>query len=780
MKRHEYDETIMIFLKPYLLFALISVLFFCSCGNTKYLPEGEALYTGANIKVEDSLVAKSKRKTIKEEVAGLTRPKPNKKMLGMRVKLWAYNIAGKKRTSEKGILGWLKFKFGEPPVLMSDVNLSLNEQIINSHLENQGYFKTAVDSDTITRRKKGAANYVVRPGVQYTINDVKFVLDSSEIGKAIQRTTRRSLLKNGNPYNLSIIKTERDRIDSRLKNRGFYYFNPDFIIVDVDSTIGGNKVNMFVKIKNTTPRQAKEIYKINDIFIFPGYRLNNLNAADTATKNSAFYKDKYYVVDRNRLYNPVMFERTMLFKPGDTYSRNEHNQTLNRLISLGLFKFVKNRFEDVPDVDSPKLNTYYYLTPYPKKSLNMEVSGTTKSNDLTGSIINVGWRNRNTFKGGELFGIKAYGGFEIQYGGQFKGYNTYRYGLEGMLSFPQFIVPVFKLNTSGGFVPKTNIKLGYDWLTKQKQYTLNSFRVEYGYVWKESVAKEHQLYPVSVNYVQPVNVTAEYMESAKDDVTLQKAIDKQFIIGSNYTYTYNTLLATKSKNGFYFKGGIDLSGNIAGLFVKGDVKNYDTAKILNAAFSQYARFDADFRVYRKLGANSVWASRLLAGVGIPYRNSSSLPYIKQFFSGGNNSLRGFRSRSVGPGAYNPVDSTTDVYPDQSGDIKLEFNTELRAKLFSIVYGALFVDAGNIWLFNENPQQPGGKFSKNFMKEIAVNAGVGLRFDVSILVLRLDLGIPLRKPWLPDGERWVLDQVNFGDSQWRKDNLILNVAIGMPF
>ncbi|MBV4359461.1 translocation and assembly module lipoprotein TamL [Pinibacter aurantiacus] len=763
-------------------FALYIILFgvfiISSCNNTKYLPEGEALYTGSKIKVVDSVYSKKKKKAIKEQVEDLTRPKPNKTILGLRIKLYAYNIAGKNRTSEKGLFGWLKFKFGEPPVLMSSVNLGINEQILANHLENKGFFQAAVKGDTVVKRKKGEAIYTVVPGVQYTINEVKFDVDSSDLKKAIVRTERRTLLKKGDPYDLDVIKAERERIDTRLKNKGFYYFNQDFIIVDVDSTIGKNQVNMYVRVKTGTPAAAKEIYRINDIFIYPSYRLNNVNPADTTAKNAFYYKG-YYVVDRKHLYKPQMFERAMLFKTDSIYNRRDHNQTLQRLTSLGLFKFVKNRFEDAPNVDSPKLNTYYYLTPYPKKSVNTEIAGTTKSNDLTGSQITIAWKNRNTFKGGELFTIKTYGGFEIQYGGQFNGYNTFRYGIEGTLSFPQFIVPVFKLNTSGGYVPKTNITLGYDWLNKQKQYTLNSFRVAYGYVWKETLAKEHQLYPISVNYVQPINVTQQYRDSAENNVTLQKAIEKQFILGSTYSYTYNTLLTSRRKDGLYFRGGVDLSGNIVGLFTKNDIKNGDTAKIFNAPFSQYARFDADFRIYHKIGTTTIWANRIFAGVGFPYKNSSSLPYVKQFFAGGNNSLRGFRSRSVGPGSYIYPD-TSGFYPDQSGDIRLELNTELRAKLFSIVYGAVFVDAGNIWLYNENPAQPGGKFTKHFLNDIAVNTGFGLRFDVSILVLRLDLGIPLRKPWYPDGQKWVLDQIDLGNSQWRKDNLVLNIAIGYPF
>jgi outer membrane protein insertion porin family len=224
---------------------------------------------------------------------------------------------------------------------------------------------------------------------------------------------------------------------------------------------------------------------------------------------------------------------------------------------------------------------------------------------------------------------------------------------------------------------------------------------------------------------------------------------------------------------------MDLSGNVAGLITNPNAKKGDTARIFNAAFSQYVKTEADARYYLQISDNVIWANRVIAGFGLPYGNSGSLPFIKQFFVGGTNSIRAFRSRSLGPGTYRDTSNSTFL-ADQSGDIKMELNTELRAKLFSIVHGAIFVDAGNVWLYNEDPNKPGSKFTKDFMNQLAVGGGAGLRFDISFLVLRLDLAIPFRKPWLPPGERWVLDKIDFKSAAWRRENLIFNLGIGYPF
>lgn len=750
--------------------AFITVM--ASCSNTKYLPAGESLYTGATVKVEGPTTKKKERKVLKVDLEALTRPRPNRKMLGMRIRLLAYNLAGNPK-KETSLRGKLKYKFGEPPVLLSSVALQKNADILANTLDNRGYFRSTVTADTIVKRRKAQVIYNVRAAQQYTIAKVAFEVDSSSfIGSSILSTEPKSLLKTGRPFNLEMIKDERTRIDAALKENGFYFFSPDFLLIDADSTIGDHKVNVYLTLKPATPKNAKELYTIKDVYLYTNYRLN-VAGDDTSKKNATFYNG-FYVYDRQKRYKPKLFLQSMQFDQGDVYNRTDHNLSLNRLVTMGVFKFVKNRFE-VAGGPFSQLNAFYYLTPYPKKSLRLEVTGTTKSNNLAGGLVTLAWRNRNTFRAGELFTISASGGAEVQYSAAQKGYNVYRGGLEASMSFPRFLIPFWQINKKGGFVPKTTVTVAYDMLNKQKLYTINSFRTSYGYSWKESIDKEHTFNPIAVNYVQPLSVSAEYEAAAQNDVNLRKVIEKQFVLGSNYNYTYNGLAEGKNMNAIYFSGTVDIAGNVAGL-IAGKGNPDKPSQIFGKGFSQFVKGEGDFRVYRRVGDNSSWANRIIAGVGYPYGNSREIPYVKQFFIGGNNSLRAFRTRAIGPGTFRDTSSIAD----QSGDLKLELNTEFRTKIYSIFNAAAFIDAGNIWLYRENVNKPGAAFSKDWYRELAVGAGLGLRVDVSILILRLDVAFPLRKPWLPEGSRWVLDKVDFGSAAWRRENLIYNIAIGYPF
>lgn len=758
----------------YYALLVLSLIVFYSCSSTKNLPPGDALYTGAKIDIKDDKVSNKKKKALRTQLNGLTRPKPNQRFLGMPFKLYIYNKFAK---AKKGPGKWIREKWGQEPVLLSDVNLNTNVQVLQNFLINKGYFHAQVNGDTTVKSKKASAEYAVQTSDQYHIQQVQFRGDSTVLPQTIRQTMPKTLLKSNDPFDLQVITSERQRIDNYLKEHGFYFFSPENLLVKADTTVGNNKVDLFVTVKPETPANARKVYRIKDVFIYTGFNIEP-GQMDTSKTGATFYEG-YYVIDRRNVFKPKLFQQSMAFNPGDVYNRTDHNASISRLISMNIFKFVKNRFEVVPDTDSALLNSYYYLTRLPKKSLRLELNGSTKSNNLTGSNITLSWRNRNALRGGEQFVVKASAGFEIQYSGQFKGYNTFRLGIEPSLSFPRFLVPFINFNTKGGFLPRTTVMVGYDILQRQKLYTMNSFRTSWGYSWKESIEKEHQLNPIEINYVQPIEVTDEYRDSAKENPTLYTAIDTQFILGSSYSYTYTNVINYKPVNGFFFNGGIDLSGNIAGLVMGANIKKMDTAKIVGKQFSQFTRLQGDFRFYRRIGENSVWANRAFAGIGIPYGNSSVLPYIKQFFSGGNNSIRAFRSRTVGPGTYE-APQVNESLAEQPGDIKLELNTELRFPLISIMQGAVFVDAGNVWLFNEDTTKPGSLFTSKFLNELAVGTGVGIRFDLSFLILRLDLGIPIRKPWLPKGEQWVFNKIDWGNSEWRKQNLVFNLAIGYPF
>jgi len=764
-----------LFKKAYHFFIGSMIFFFASCSNTKYLPSNEALYIGAGIKMDSSDLSHKLNKKISSDLLTLVRPKTNSKILGLRIKLFAYNIAGNPK-KQKSLRGWLKNKFGEPPVLAGDIDVNHNSKVLESYMQNKGYFQALVYGDTIIRNKKAKAIYHIQSGIQYLIDTVTLVRDSSKPNKAIAADFSETLLQKRKPFDLDVIKLERIRIDADLKENGFYFFSPDYLIANADSSLGSHKVNLYVKTKKEVPDEAQHPYDIKDVFIFANYSLRG-SGNDTSRENAVHYKN-FYLVDTMHLFKPGLFDEMLRFKPGDSYTRSDHNLTLSRLVNLGLFKFVKNRFEIAKGTDSPMLNTFYYLTPMPKKSLHTEIYGTSKSDNLIGTQLNLGWKNRNIFRGGEILSIDAYGGFEVQYSSNTQGYDTYHAGLDNKLAFPRFIIPFFNLNTTGAFVPKTNIELGYDFLNKIRLYTLNSFRGSFGYDWKENAQKEHRLNPIAITYVQPLNVTQEYKDSALTNPTLLLAIQKQFILGSEYNFTYNQLIGKQPANAIYFSQNLDLSGNIAGLLSGADTKKGKTVYLFGLDFSQYVRTESDFRYYHKEGM-TVWANRIDIGFGYPYGNSTALPFIKQFFVGGTNSLRAFRSRSVGPGTYAPADQT-NFLPDQSGDIKLEMNTELRAKLFSIVNGAIFVDAGNVWLYNADTARPGGQFSGQFLQQLAVGTGVGLRFDISILIVRLDVAFPLRKPYLPEGQRWVINQIDFGSGNWRSNNLVFNLGIGYPF
>lgn len=759
-------------MNKHLLYYMFGILLFAtSCSNTKYLKEGELLYVGGSVKVEGKEIPRKERKALKKELEDLLRPKPNAKILGLRPKLYFYNIAGTPK-KDKGFRHWLKYKVGQAPVLFSQVDLQYNADVLRNYSENKGFFKVQVTSDSTRRKKKATAEYIVKPGKQYKIKQVSFPEDSSEVAKAIRKIKRRTLLKVGNAYDLETIKAERERIDERLKERGFFYFGPDFIKIQVDSTVGTQEVDLIVKVKEETPAKAKEIYKINDIVVYPNFSLRD--STQNVDESTVQYKD-FTIIDKEDTFDPRIFDRTLYFYKNDVYNRTDHNLSLNRLVNLGTFKFVKNQFKPA-DTTGNYLDAYYYLTPLPKKSIRIEVLGKTNSANYTGTELNVNWSNRNTFKGAELLTISAFGGMEVQVSGQNNGFNVYRVGGEANLIWPRFIGP-FKLKPSSGFVPKTKATIGYEFQHRSKLYSLNTFKGSFGYLWKENVRKEHQLNVTEITFVSPQNVTALYQRQADTVPALAKVIEKQLIFGPTYSYTFTNTMRKRKKHTIYFKGGIDLSGTITGLATGANVRDGKSVAIFDVPFSQFVRLEADFRHYLRLGDESQLASRIIVGSGFAYGNSEQMPFIKQFFIGGTNSIRAFRARSIGPGSFEPeVDA--GFLPDQSGDLKLELNTEYRTTLFSIVKGAVFVDAGNIWLFND--PEPTKNFSKKFIDELAVGAGVGLRFDLSFLVLRTDLAFPLRKPYLPEGQRWVLDGISFGSGSWRKENLVFNLAIGYPF
>jgi outer membrane protein insertion porin family len=319
--------------------------------------------------------------------------------------------------------------------------------------------------------------------------------------------------------------------------------------------------------------------------------------------------------------------------------------------------------------------------------------------------------------------------------------------------------------------------LGYELYRRQLFYTKNLFRLQYDFTWKQNIRNEFTFAPFSLSYLNATSVTDTFYKQALITPAILLNVYSEAILGTYFSYTYNSAQRNR-KNKIYFNASLDLSGNIAGLIT--GAKRFREKTIFGTPFAQYVKTDFDLHYTRALPNKWDFANRIQLGIGMPYSNSALLPFSKQYIIGGSSSIRGFRIRSLGPGTYKPTAENQRFFQIIGGDYKILFNSELRIPFTPSISGAIFFDAGNIWTKDTLLFGPAGKLSKNWYKEIAVASGFGIRFDATVLIIRADLGIPLRKPFLPDGQRWVLNQFNFGSGAWRRDNLILNIALGLPF
>lgn len=774
--------------KTYLLFCILAI-FLSSCSVTKHLPAGESLYIGAKVKVvADSGISKVEIKQVETLLTDFVKPKPNSNVFGFPYKVWFYYLLGEPK-GEKGLRSFVRKRLGEPPVLASKSVTAANTKQIGFLLNNEGYFRSFATGELSDNKRKSTAIYTTTLHQRYFLDSITIApQDTAILAKAYNGKNQISLLKTGAPYRFDLISGERARIDNVLKRRGYYYFQPDFILIEADSSIGNHKVNLTLKIKPSTSQVNRKIYHIRDIHVLADY--GEIILGDTLNdKGKEVVFEGIKVNDRTDSFKPKIFSQAIGFRRGGRYSSNVQDISLSRLINLnGNFKFVKNTFNLVPRSDSALLDVYYYLTPLKAKSILLDVNASTKSNSFTGTNLSVSWLNKNTFGGAESLKITATAGLDFQVGGAsatLGAINSNKYSIEGVLTIPRFVIPFVKTNPARNqALPKTNIGAGYEVLNRGGLYDLTSLKATMGYAWKQNNTLEHSFTPISINLVK-ANVSEAFTEDifrSDNPAAFDQILSDRLIMSSGYTINYTPTSRVNSKHLFTFSGGVEVAGNLASLLSKIGSQNNVPETLFRIPISQYARLDADIRYSYTVNKTLKIANRFVLGYGLPYGNSISLPFTKQYSAGGNNSIRAFTARSIGPGAYRSTGAISNVFlGSQTGDIKLELNTELRAKFNKYINGAFFIDAGNVWMQKDaDAYGPEGIFGADFYKQIAIGTGIGLRLDFSYLVLRFDLATPVRKPFLPEGDRWVLKYFNLKDANWRSENLVLNIAVGYPF
>ncbi len=766
------------------LFFFVFIAAFYSCSITRDVPENE--YLLAHTKVH---ITNPNKQIEPDDLLYYLQQRPNKKLFGLlQYKLMLHNI---------------KDKWGEPPEILDKALVTKSEEQMKKYLNNRGYYNSEVKGEVIPiKPKKANVVYNVTLSEPYRINKIEYDIHDDSIKSIIVKSIDKSLVRPGDVFNIYTLDDERSRIAEVLNENGYFSFTKDYIAYEVDTALKSRKANLKVLIKNILLQPKKpgekpievkhKIYYVNNIYIYPDF---NSVSSDTLVYDTLTIKKIRKKHSQPLLYN-FLFHPPLKIKPGfvansiflennKKYNLLDAKLTFQKLNELQIYKYVNINFNEVkPDSTLFKTGKNYLdcnirLTRSPLHSYSIEGQGTNSGGDLgMGGYLT--YKNKNLFRGGEVFTIRLKLALEARQLGIPKEqqnsylllFNTIEYGIDATLTIPKFLAPFRQERISRYFRPKTLVNAGYTFQDQQDYMRIIS-NVSFGYNWPGSQFSKHILFPIDVNLIK-VNTTPAFDSIlAQESERVKNQYTNHLIFALRYSYILNTQELGKLKNFFYFRGNIEPAGNlIDGIMSLANVPKNDEGyrTLFGLRYSQYAKFDLDFRYYIAKNKNHTFAFRSFFGIAIPYGNSVDVPYEKGFYGGGANGLRAWPLRYLGPGSY----TTEGANLERVGDIMIEENFEFRFGIYKELRGALFCDVGNIWLLKEDPTFPGGKFNINtFIGQLASDVGVGVRLDFSYFVLRFDFAQRITDPALPAGQRFVI-----GSYKWF--NPYMNLGIGYPF
>lgn len=738
------------------------------------------------------------------DLTNFAQPKPNKKFLGLfRHRVWIYDMfSGDKDTKFKM---WMRNRIGTAPVLM-DTNMVDNSLVpMRVYLNNKGYFGAEVTRKISTIGAGKSVEFNTHTSDPFSFGDIRYSINDDSITYFVNKLKSGSLIQSGKQYDAYLMRDERERLTRELKDLGYYAFLREYIFFEVDTNKRSKLANINIIFKNvrrnnlnpddTIAEMPHLRYYINNVFINSSQRVQ---AGDTLfTIDTLVY---YRNSDSAGIGNPdfsLVFRdsprmraealaRNIFVKPGEPYSQQNVNLTYNRLQNLELTRFVSVNVGQPKEVGSitsggiALLDCDIKMVRSPVNMYTIEAEGTN-----AGGFIGLGgslnYRNRNIFRGFETLKMKLYGAFEIQpaigVGDETdkKLFNSHETGFQTGLDFPRILSPVKVGQGIENSRAKTSIMLGFNYQRKV-EYLRYISSLTMGYEWNSSPKIRHTFTPFDISSISITrdSLFTEYLYSLNDPKLLNQYTD-HLIMAMKYSFVFNNQNLMAGKNFFYFRLNLESAGNLLNLtrnLTNAEPNENGDYTLFGIQFAQYVRTDIDFRYYRTLTENQKVVYRAAFGIGIPYGNSSSLPFEKGFNAGGANGLRGWPVRSLGPGGYIKSDSITY---ENIGDIWIEANLEYRFPIYSFLKGSLFTDIGNIWLLKPNDDFPEGEFRfDRLFKTMGLDAGVGFRFDFSFFIFRIDGGLPLHDPGKPSQEKWM----RFSKFQLRDINW--NFGIGFPF
>ncbi len=764
------------------------LLVITSCNPTKYVPEGDTLLDKNTIVVNNDGVKKA-------NLEPYIRQKPNKRIFGTRFYLGLYNLSNINK--EKWPHTWLR-NIGEEPAIFDISATERTKNQIQSYVASKGFFDGNVSDSIETKDRRSEVTYNVELTTPYTIRNLIYEIADSNIQKFCFFDSVNCLIERGKPYDVDVLQSEQKRFERFIKERGFYGFSGDHIVFKVDSTIGNRQVDIYYVVRNATlvdnlnriTQTPHAIYAVKDIYIYPDYvpkEALERGEEYLSTVDTIDYKGYYFVTSGKKQeikYDLIL--QALYLKPGELYNLTNAEQSQSHLLSLNVYRLVNINYNEVEEVSDQQvspvmLNCNILLTLLTQQSYKVELEG-TNSQGYFGGAVNLIYQHKNLFHGAELFSMKLKGAYEALRPDSGKLRSIQEYGVETSLRLPKFMLPFIKTE---GFIkkynPSTTFLAAYNYQA-MPWYTRTIATATFGYNWKAGNYQEHIVNPLQLNLVKLPPGSIDPVFAAGLSPTQLKSYEDVMIFGGGYSFIFNNQKIQKKRDYWFLRINAETAGNMTSLVEKlsGTGKTDGTYTILGLPFAQYVRSDIDLRYNYKLNDASSVAYRGFVGVGMPYGNSSAMPFEKQYFGGGANGIRAWQARTLGPGSY--ISNTS--LRNQTSDIKIEANAEYRFKLFWILEGAVFLDAGNIWSINEDEEQIGSQFQlKNFYNDIAVGTGTGFRFDFKFVIARIDVGMKLRDPTITDGSKWIL----FNRPYTLKPNEITNLrdftvvfGIGYPF
>lgn len=748
----------------------LAAAFLVSCSVTRRVPEGGLLLD--HVVLEGDLGGQS-------DLKSYARQQPNTRFLGLwRIGLATYSLVGD--SARTGFGRWLE-RIGQAPVVYSDSLTSLSCDQFERYLRSRGFWDAKVsDTLVVTAPKRCDVIFRVQAGLVYRLGNFTYDLPGGELADIVLADTTGALIRSGDPFDTNVLDKERERVTANIREHGYYFFGKDYISYGVETLDSAHLVNAAFTVANARDAAGGSALvphkkAVVDSLVFVVSPPVSAGAVGNRQAKAYMPVDSAIVMSYSTAKPP--FTRRLLsgssfVTPGQLYRLSDASLMGRRLGGLKAIRQSAVLFSEsgLRTSDSlTHLRCVARIDMAPRHAFGFDVEGTNSSGNL-GAALNVRYSHANLFRGAESLSVKGRLATQHQSSVGGKGdFYTLETGIETTLTFPFMMAPVSSRHFYKRHDPKTLFSISFDF-QRRPEFTRKVIATRMTYNWTGSTYASHSLTPVEFNIVRIPSIDPSFADYI-NGTYLQYSYTDHFIMSLGYQFTFNQQTVRRNQSGVFFRFGIETAGNLLNLLTREQTPDDDFKKIWNIRFAQYVKADAELRYQAADIWGNRYVARLFAGVGVPYGNSVMMPYEKSFFVGGANSVRAWPVRGLGPGS-KKADSALR-YHNQTGDIRLEANAEYRFSIISVLEGAAFVDAGNIWMLNKEHNDAETVFTSRFYEQVALGAGLGVRLNFDYFVVRVDAAYRLRDP-AEDGNKWVVRQ------RFDPGNINWNFAIGYPF